>query len=104
MAATSSQIRRWFVQGQDNGYKRMVVFCDSFDSSESCCYPHYSNEVGDDLRDAVKKVGDRLMEVYDLTADLETQMRQARVYNYDSSEPEYVGRHRATEAVNDSFN
>jgi len=109
MAATLSQLRRWFAEGQAEGYQRMVVFCDTFDMADGdCCYPSYYNEVGDELRAVVKKSGDRLMEVYDLTHEGDQLQGGKRVFNYDSVAPEYVPRHRAenhpTEAVNRSFN
>jgi hypothetical protein len=47
-----------------------------------CCYPVYSDSTGDDLREEIRKNGDRLMEVYDLTMDKEIQMSESRAFHY----------------------
>ncbi len=83
MAATKQDIRGWFHSGVSQGYKRMIVWCDTYDCEY---YPEYTNLTGDDL---VRYTGNengvnmkRLMEVYDLTRDREAQMAERRAYHY----------------------
>jgi hypothetical protein len=83
MAATRHQLSTWFDRGVAGGNKRMVIKCDTFDMDEGdCCYPVYSDSTGDDLREEIRKNGDRLMEVYDLTMDKEIQMSESRAFHY----------------------
>lgn len=82
-AATKNDLTRWFYAGVVDGYKRMVIWCDTFDYSD---YPEYTNLTGDDLREMVGKENGKnmksLMEVYDLTMDIDDQMNVRRAYNY----------------------
>lgn len=81
MAATRGQLERWFDNGA--GHKRMVIFCDTFDMADGdCCYPVYYDETGDELREAMRSNGDRLMEVYDLTLSKDMQMSERRAFHY----------------------
>lgn len=83
MAASKADIERWFKAGVQQGYARMVVWCDTYDYSD---YPAYWNITGDELRKQV--LGEnghnmkRLMEVYDLEADMETQLGEDRAFHY----------------------
>lgn len=83
MAATSGDIRGWFHRGVEAGKKRMIVWCDDFDYED---YPEFTDMTGDDLRKYTRMENGqnmkRLMEVYDLTADIEPQMQVRRAYNY----------------------
>jgi hexokinase len=82
MAATQMDIRGWFARGVEANKKRMLVWCDEYDYED---YPEFTDMTGEELRKyAVSQNGHnmkRLMEVYDLTASVETQM-VGRVYNY----------------------
>jgi hypothetical protein len=83
MAATKNDLIRWFKAGVEDGYQRMIVWCDDFDYED---YPEYSDRTGDLLREFVNaKNGSnmrRLMEVYDLTADMDAQMSEHRAFHY----------------------
>lgn len=83
MAATKTDLIVWFRQGVEDGYQRMIVWCDTFDYDD---YPEYSDRTGQLLRDYVdaKKANPmtQLMEVYDLTADMDAQMSESRAFHY----------------------
>lgn len=83
MPADANDIADWYDQGVDMGYRRMVVWMDTFDYSD---YPEYSKVTGESLKAEVKqkhaKGVSRLMEVYDLTQDRDRQLVQRRVWNY----------------------
>lgn len=83
MAASAQDIRVWFGQGVAQGSKRMIVWCDTFDYDD---YPEFTDLTGEELR-AFTRANDgksmkSLMEVYDLTMDLEVQMAERRAFHY----------------------
>ncbi len=78
MAATRSDISGWFDRGVAEGYKIMIVWCDTFDYED---YPVYYESRETAI--SAKKTPDsmqRLMESYDLTADKETQLNATRTH------------------------
>lgn len=76
MAATRQDIEGWFKRGVADGKAYMVVVCDTYDHSDYPCYF--------DNADATRKKKDdpgemqRVMEVYDLNADMKRQMDMHR--------------------------
>ena len=83
MPASVSDIAKWYDDGVDMGYARMVVWMDTFDYQD---YPEYSKTTGEPLRAEVAKKHQRgmsrLMEVYDLTQQRDEQLAKRRVWNY----------------------
>jgi hypothetical protein len=83
MAATKNDLIRWFESGVEDGNLRMVVWCDTYDFED---YPVYTDLTGDDLKRWTSMENGqnmkRLMEVYDLTADMDAQMSERRAFHY----------------------
>jgi hypothetical protein len=86
MATTKEDLREWLLAGKEKGEKYMLVYCDTFDNTD---YPIYAKDciefweiygektfTGKDMK--------RLMEVYDLSLDIETQLKEARAYHLPS--------------------
>lgn len=69
--------RRWFEKGKSQNARYMMVYCDTFDYGD---YPVY---VKDAQEYFVKKSSykDRLMEVYDLSMDMDEQISEKRAYH-----------------------
>lgn len=61
----------------------MLVVCDSFDHED---YPVYVKGTGADAKHKGKNLGgmQRLMEVYHLGSDMETQLAEYRAFNYEA--------------------
>jgi len=82
MAATKSDLRDWFIKGRFSAqapYGYMVIVCDMFDWTD---YPVYvvSREAAQAVvasRGSMEKV----MEVYDLDMDMETQLAEYRAWH-----------------------
>lgn len=76
MAATREEIESWFEAGLARGAKYMLVICDTFDHDD---YPSYfeTREAAERMK---KSPGDmeRVMEVYDLSADPAPQLSARR--------------------------
>ena len=81
MAATKADLRAWFQHGLRMEPKptRMVIVCDTFDWED---YPVYvvNHEL---VRLTLSEPGDmkKVMEVYDLTMDMESQMAEHRAWH-----------------------
>lgn len=77
-------IRQWFLAGIEKGATHMVVFVDRFDHED---YPSYVMP-GQDPREFVRSTlasaqMTGLMEVYHLGMEMEAQLAEGRVVNYD---------------------
>ena len=83
MAATQNDLIMWFRLGVAQGKARMIVWCDTYDYED---YAVYSDLTGNDLKVWTRmedgKNMKRLMEVYDLTGDMDAQMSVNRAFNY----------------------
>lgn len=76
MAATREDIEGWFKLGVAESKAYMLVICDTYDHSD---YPSYF-DTADGAKAKKLHPGEmqRVMEVYDLRADMKTQMSQHR--------------------------
>jgi hypothetical protein len=84
MGTTRAEISRWFDDGVRDGKLYMIVVCDTFDYED---YPVYVSE--EESFDAVyaKHNGEnmqKIMEVYDLSADKGEQLAERRAFHYPS--------------------
>lgn len=84
MGTTKEDIKGWFKSGKEEGHTHMLVVCDSFDYED---YPVYV----DSKEDAEKKHAayvkgehsmQRVMEVYNLSKDMNKQLNQHRVFEF----------------------
>lgn len=79
-AATKEDLRRWFEEGVRDGGEFMIVFCDTYEWKD---YPVYTKGGLEGFKKEYKRVMcSRIMEVYDLNIDIETQMREKRAFHY----------------------
>lgn len=85
MAATRLDIQRWFETGKKDGATHLIVACDTFDHSD---YPVYigDGQDGEDVHAKEEELRDkpmtRVVEVYSLSQDMESQLNQDRAFNY----------------------
>jgi hypothetical protein len=73
---TRDEISFWFKMGKERRASYMVVVCDTFDYSD---YPHFCFSQ-QEVNEIKKNPGNmqRIMEVYDLNADAESQLNSRR--------------------------
>ena len=76
---TKTEIAEWFDRGVAQGASHMVIVVDTYDYDN---YPVFTKTV-EDARQRCSCPGEmqRVMEVYNLSMDKETQLNQHRVYN-----------------------
>ena len=82
MGTTRDDITQWLHRGQEKGATHMLVVCDTFDYSD---YPVFVMPGQDAHKVADENNGrnmTKLMEVYKLAMDWETQLSQFRSFNY----------------------
>jgi len=81
MTTSKESIKQWLSR-TEKGQTHMIVFCDTYDHSD---YPVYVNE-DEDVKEIIKKRDGRnmcqLMEVYNLSMDIEKQLDEHRAFNY----------------------
>lgn len=80
MAATQEDIRGWLNYAKSKNATHMIVVCDTFE------WEDYPVEVYPDqiVADVVKKYSDnmqKVMEVYNMSLDLESQLSETRAYH-----------------------
>lgn len=75
---TREEIKGWLELGIVKGVKYVMVFCDTFDYTYYPVYIKDPKEVSDRYNRAASGKGDRLMEVYDLSLDIDTQLQERR--------------------------
>lgn len=82
MVTTTDEIRNWLKRGKEEGATHVIVVCDTFDND---CYPVMVMP-GKDVRKKAKEYDDvnmqKIMEVYDLSKDIEEQIREKWSLNY----------------------
>ena len=79
---TPNDIREWIGMVKDtNEYSHMMVLCDTFNYED---FPSYISK-HDNAHEVVNLYGNkefiRVMEVYNLNMDIESQIRESRAYN-----------------------
>jgi hypothetical protein len=77
-----SDIREWFEEGLSKGASHMIVVCDTFDHEDYPVFVKPEEDVHEKERAYSGRNMQRVMEVYNLRADMDDQLRQRRAFNY----------------------
>lgn len=78
MGTTQEDISRWIKSGKDNGAKFLIVACDTFDYED---YPIYCKDAVECKKEYDNHNGknmQKIMEVYDLSKDINLQLKKGR--------------------------
>lgn len=86
MGTSQSQIREWLKEGKAQNATHVIIVCDTYDYED---YPVFVQRDQDPRREVKLRSGNmqKVMEVYSLGLDIETQLASHRVFNYDPWEP-----------------
>ena len=79
--ASQKRIREWLERFDKKQFSHMIVVCDTWDHDD---YPVGVKKT-EDITQKVKYYGtnmQRVMEVYDLSMDIEKQLLQTRAWNF----------------------
>lgn len=82
MAASRELIRGWFIEGVESGFRWMIIACDTFNYED---YPVFI-ETAEEYIEKYKHYSNsnnmqRIMEVYDLAMDMESQLNENRAFH-----------------------
>ena len=81
--ADKKEIREWFAKGVKKGKKYMLVVYDLMDAPDDMDSPYYADSDEDAVDTYYAFSSDKfckVMEVYDLTADMEEQLAEKRAW------------------------
>ena len=84
MATTKTEIREWLERGKAENATHVIVVCDTFDWED---YPVFVSP-GENVQTVVKRLRfgtdmQKVMEVYSLSQDLNSQLNEYRAFHLD---------------------
>ena len=82
MGTTKDDITRWLHRGQEKGATHMLVVCDTFSYEDYPVFVMPDENVRDEAEQNNGPNMTKLMEVYKLADDWQTQLDQRRCFNY----------------------
>lgn len=82
MATTREDIKEWFLRGKSQGATHMLVVCDQFDYEDYPVFIQKDENVREKEKEYDAKEMQRVMEVYNLSKDMDQQLSQARCFTY----------------------
>ena len=82
MATTKNEIREWFLRGIEQGATHLVVVCDTFNHDDYPVFVESNENVKEVESEYNGKNMQKVMEVYNLSKDMENQLNQFRAFNY----------------------
>lgn len=81
MATTKDTIHRWIKRGIEENATHMIVVCDTFDHTDYPVYVYSSQLTKEKIEYIQNASMQRVMEVYNLSMDIEAQLNQFRAWN-----------------------
>lgn len=81
MAATKEDIIEWFGMGVQDNAEFMIVVCDTYDYDDYPSYVFSEADLADKIDYYQNASRQRIMEVYSLKSDMQTQMAEHRAYH-----------------------
>lgn len=81
MGTTADEIRGWIQSGKDAGATHVIVACDTFDNEDYPVNVMPSESIAEKIKEYDNVNMQRIMEVYAMHLDLETQLAERRAYH-----------------------
>jgi len=81
MAATYETIRNWCLSGKEEGATHVIVVCDTFSYEDYPVFVKPEENIQEKVTEYRSKSMQRVMEVYNLALDINTQLNKGRVWN-----------------------
>lgn len=82
MAATKQDIREWLARGKKENATHVIVVCDSFDYDDYPVMVKKGQDAFAIAKEYDEKNMQRVMEVYNLSMDIEKQLNEHRAFHY----------------------
>ena len=81
MWTTREQIRQWLIHGQALNATHVIIACDTFDHEDYPIYVQSTDNINEKIKEYDWKNMQKIMEVYNLSMDIEVQLAEQRVWN-----------------------
>jgi hypothetical protein len=81
MAARYEDISRWVYRAKEEGFTHLIVVCDTYDHDDYPVYVSKEEDINERIEHFRKASMQRIMEVYKMSMDLETQLNERRAYH-----------------------
>ena len=82
MGITMETLKRWFQRGVEQEATHLIVVCDTFDWEDYPVYVTKEQNVHEVEEHYKNSSMQKVMEVYNLKMDMDTQMAEHRSWNY----------------------
>lgn len=82
MATTKEEIKEWFQFGIQEKATHMIIVCDTYEHADYPVYVSSEQNVHDVVLEKKESSMQRVMEVYNLSMDMETQLNKRRNFEY----------------------
>jgi len=82
MATTKEDIKGWIKRGQDQKATHLIVVCDTFDWEDYPVYVSATENVHDKYKQYNGPNMQKVMEVYNLSKDIDKQVNQHRAFEF----------------------
>ncbi len=82
MATTKEDIKQWLERGKSQKATHVIIACDTFDHGDYPVYVMPSEDVHERAKAYNRVNMQRIMEVYNLSMDIESQLNEGRAVNY----------------------
>ena len=82
MATTQDDIRRWLKEGKNKNATHVIVVCDTWDYEDYPIYVKKDENVREIYDEHNGKNMQKVMEVYNLSLDIEKQLNEGRSFNF----------------------
>lgn len=81
MAAHLEDIQGWLKQAERQNCTHLIVVCDTFDHEDYPVYVKQGEEVNQHIEHYRHASMQQIMEVYNMSMDLNAQLKERRAYN-----------------------
>jgi hypothetical protein len=81
-STTKESIRRWLNIGKENNATHVIIVCDTWDWDDYPVYVHPNEDPKEIASKYDNKDMQKIMEVYNLSLDFESQINEHRAFNY----------------------
>lgn len=82
MGTSKEDIRNWIKSGQEQGATHVIVVCDTFDWEDYPIYVMPTDDVQKKFADYNGPNMQKVMEVYNLSKDIDKQVSQNRAFEF----------------------
>ena len=79
---TQYDIQKWFERGISEGATHLIVVCDTFDYEDYPVFVMPGESVREKVSEYDGKEMQKVMEVYNLKMDMQSQLNEHRSFNY----------------------